>query len=463
MPYTVEVGSLSFAVSSPASGMFLTGWFQYFYPRAPIWQDTPPEDVGIGQEIGIHVRYMNTASVDQDMAAYVYVYDPDGIEIARKEPTPRGIVAGGNYGTILTTKNTTKLGAYTALSILYADGQMVDQWEGLVAGTIEEEVDGDFIDNMFRYWNDETGEWEEDPPIQISASCVGIYTSGRNTGTSIQKMTTDVAIKDPSGKTIKTAKPSAINVEPTGFVHADVSTYDLTTSGSYSAVCKLIADGQIVDTWSGEIASIEVEEGPPDYQLIQHTIYPWAYVFEGDAERCTFEFKLTPEQIPGTEWIGERIVNAFVDELQKEGSRLLELKVYEDITPTFWTNYRVEVTATASPIVWAVVVYAVLAILILVAVIFTIKAVDDFVHHRKPLSEETKRTFSRETVTAMILELSPETPPETLAAMSDQELRDLLNNRLAEEAAVGIPWKWIAIGGGAALLLAGAVALITRR
>lgn len=204
-------------------------------------------------------------------------------------------------------------------------------------------------------------------------------------------------------------------------------------------------------------------EVEPEWELIQHTIYPWAYVYEGDAERCTFEFKLTPEQIPGTEWISERIVNAFVGELEKEGSRLLELKVYEDITPTFWTNYRVEVTATASPIVWAVVIYAVLAILFLVALIFVVKAIDDLVHHRKPLSEETKRTFARDTLTPMILDLSPETPPETLAAMSDQQLRDLLNNILAEEAAAGIPWKWIAIGSGAAALLIGGLVILTRR
>lgn len=459
----VQAGTLTLPIASPVSGIFLTGWFQYFYPRAPIWQDTPPEDVGIGQEIGINVRYMNTASVDQDMAAYVYIYDPDGIEIASKEPAPVTIVGGGNYFTVLTTDNTPKLGAYTALAILYADGEMVDQWEGLVAGTIEEEVSGEFIDNMFRYWNDETGEWEEDPPTQITASCVGIYTSGRNTGTATQEMTTDVAIKDPSGNTIKTARPSAIQVEPTGFVHADVYTYDLTTSGRYTAVCKLIANGQIVDTWSGEIASIEVPEPPPDYQLIQHTIYPWAYVFQGDAERCTFEFKLTPEQIPGTEWVGEKIVDAFVSALQNENSRLLELKVYQDVTPTFWTNYRVEITATASPIVWAVVIYAVLAILFIVAIIFAVKAVTELVHGRKPLSEDIKRTFSRETLIAMILDLSPETPPGTLAGMSDQELRDLLNRILAEEAAVGIPWKWIAIGGGVVILLVGVVALVTRR
>ncbi|GAI25686.1 unnamed protein product, partial [marine sediment metagenome] len=69
-------------------------------------------------------------------------------------------------------------------------------------------------------------------------------------------------------------------------------------------------------------------EIPPEYVLIQETIYPWAYTFEGDAETCVFEFKLTPEQIPVYPWLGQRIVDSFVSELEKEGSRLLELRVY---------------------------------------------------------------------------------------------------------------------------------------
>ncbi len=202
-------------------------------------------------------------------------------------------------------------------------------------------------------------------------------------------------------------------------------------------------------------------EVPPEYELIQETIYPWAYVFEGSAETCIFEFKLTPEQIPTYPWLGERIVNAFVSELEKEGSRVLELRVYEDITPTFWTNYRVEVTATASPIAWMPIIIGVLAILFLVAIIFVLKTVDEVFFKRKALDEETKKTFARETLTAMILDLSPETPPETLEGMSDQELRDLLN-RLLAEVAPPVDWLPLAILGGVALLgVGGAAAAFT--
>ena len=211
----------------------------------------------------------------------------------------------------------------------------------------------------------------------------------------------------------------------------------------------------------GAIEVVEVAP-PPEYELIQETIYPWAYTFQGDAEVCTFEFKLTPEQIPGTEWLAERIVEAFAAELQKQGSRLLGLKVYRDTTPIFWTNYRVEVTATASPLAWNLIILGVLAILFIVVIYFTIKLVDQVFFKRKALDEEIKKTFSRETLIAMILDLEPETPPETLDEKTDQELRDLLNQLVAEIAPPVSPWGIVALVGGLVLGV-GIAALVASR
>ncbi|GAI79250.1 unnamed protein product, partial [marine sediment metagenome] len=151
--------------------------------------------------------------------------------------------------------------------------------------------------------------------------------------------------------------------------------------------------------------------------------------------------------IPGTEWLGQRIVDSFVSKLEEEGSRLLELRVYQDTTPTFWTNYRVEVTATASPLAWNLIIIGVLAVLFVVAIVFALKAVESLIYHRKGLDEETKKTFSRETLIAMILDLAPETPAETLEAMEDQELRDLLNQLIAEAAPPISPWGILALVG----------------
>lgn len=206
---------------------------------------------------------------------------------------------------------------------------------------------------------------------------------------------------------------------------------------------------------------IDIVGLPPEYVLIQETIYPWAYTFEGDAETCIFEFQLTPEQIPGTEWLGQRIIDSFASELEKEGSRLLELRVYRDTTPMFWTNYRVEVTATASPLAWNLIIIGVLAVLFVVAIVFAIKAVESLIYHRKTLDEETKKTFSRETLMAMILDLAPETPPETLEGMADQELRDLLNQILAAVAPAISPLVVLGLAGGLGVLGVGAAMAFT--
>lgn len=224
--------------------------------------------------------------------------------------------------------------------------------------------------------------------------------------------------------------------------------FDIDKAGTYTLEADLLmgspANPVVVDSYEGALC-VTTEVPPPEYVEIQHTIYPWAYIFEGDAETCSFEFKLTPEQIPGTEWLGQRIVDSFVSKLEEEGSRLLELKVYHDTTPTWWTNYRVEVTATASPLAWNLIIIGVLAILFIVAIVFAIKAVESLIYHRKGLDEETKETFSRDTLTAMILDLAPETPSETLEGMSDQELRDLLNQLIAETAPPISPWGILAL------------------
>jgi hypothetical protein len=99
--------------------------------------------------------------------------------------------------------------------------------------------------------------------------------------------------------------------------------------------------------------------------------------FRGHAERCTYTFSLTPEQVPGTRWTAQKVVDAHNEELEKEGSQLLELKVWEDTSPTWTTDYKVEVTATASPLWWNLIIIGVLAILVIIAIYFVIQKVDD--------------------------------------------------------------------------------------
>ncbi|GAH58799.1 unnamed protein product, partial [marine sediment metagenome] len=176
----------------------------------------------------------------------------------------------------------------------------------------------------------------------------------------------------------------------------------------------------------------------------------------------------TPEQIPGTEWLREKIVDSFVSKLEKEGSRLLELRVYEDTKPIFWTNYRVEVTATASPLAWNLIIFGVLAILFIVAIYFTIKLIDEVFFKRKPISEKIKKTWSKPTLIGAIndfeieLELTP-TPPAELEGMSEQELRDYCDMLAEEIAPPGVDWLPWAIGAGVGVLAVGTVAVLAAK
>ncbi|GAI60914.1 unnamed protein product [marine sediment metagenome] len=51
-----------------------------------------------------------------------------------------------------------------------------------------------------------------------------------------------------------------------------------------------------------EVDVIDIVGIPPTYELIQETIHPASYVWEGEEEVCIIEFPLTPEQIPFTQW-----------------------------------------------------------------------------------------------------------------------------------------------------------------
>ncbi len=287
-----------------------------------------------------------------------------------------------------------------------------------------------------------------------------VHIWGRNDTLVTQELGISWLVRDPDGGVVEEYSDWSYGHGP-GDDHEFIGgRFDLDKVGTYSIKVELLmneASPVVVDSYEGALCSTTTEV-PPEYELIQETIYPWAYTFEGDAETCIFEFKLTPEQIPGTEWLGQRIVDSFASELEKEGARLLELRVYRDTTPTWWTNYRVEVTATASPLAWNLIIIGVLAVLFVVAIIFAIKAVESLIYHRKGLDEETKKTFSRDTLVAMILDLAPETPPETLEGMSDQELRDLLNQLLAELEPPISPWAIVALVGGVGVLGVGAAA-----
>lgn len=99
--------------------------------------------------------------------------------------------------------------------------------------------------------------------------------------------------------------------------------------------------------------------------------------YQGRAEMCTYTFSLGPEQFPGMKWAAQKVIDTHVKELTEQGSQLLELRVWEDIEPTWTTDYYVEVVATASPLWWNIIIGGVLLLLIGIAILFTIKEVKE--------------------------------------------------------------------------------------
>ena len=110
------------------------------------------------------------------------------------------------------------------------------------------------------------------------------------------------------------------------------------------------------------------------YALIQSVRMNQTYI--GHAEKCTWEFTIPlPEQF--AQWPADIMVQAHVDILAAQNSRLLEMQVWRDIQPDFSTNYRVITVATASPLWWNLIILGVLGAVIAIAVAWSITEIKD--------------------------------------------------------------------------------------
>lgn len=193
---------------------------------------------------------------------------------------------------------------------------------------------------------------------------------------------------------------------------------------------------------------IDIVGIPPEYELIQHTISHFAYIYDGDVEVNIATFKIDP--FTPSAWAAKKFADALESEAREKGARVLETKVYVDTTPLLWTDIRIEVTGTPlggevagrgiaigiAP--WLAIILVCLAI-IAVIIVATL-AFDHWMEKfkRKPGLEDMKPSWGKE---ALILDIQdseeyyerPLTPLETLEGMSEENLRDLLDEIAEEE------------------------------
>lgn len=219
----------------------------------------------------------------------------------------------------------------------------------------------------------------------------------------------------------------------------------------------------------------------PKYELIQHTIYHFAYIYDGDQEVTTATFRTDPF-VPSA-WLADKFASKLEEEVRARGGRPLEVKVYVDTSPLLWTDFRIEVSSTpiggvteAAPgiavgiPVWLAIILVCLAItaVIVVATLAFKTIMAEF--KKKPGLEEVKVAWGKE---ALILDIQdaeeywerPPTPVETLEGMSEEELRDQLD-QIAEEEIVPpeiSPWAIIALVAGLGVLGVGAAVAFAAR
>ncbi|MBA7570660.1 hypothetical protein ES708_12413 [subsurface metagenome] len=228
-----------------------------------------------------------------------------------------------------------------------------------------------------------------------------------------------------------------------------------------------------------EVDVIDIVGIPPTFDLIQHTIYPYAYIYDGDVEVTTATFKTDP--FTPAAWMGDKFASKLEEEVRARGGRPIEVKVYVDTTPLFWTNFRVEVIGTplgaevASGIavgipLWAAILIIALAIIaVIVVATLAIKTIVEL-FKTYPGLKDVKPGWGKETLMLTIHDSEeywerPLTPAETLEGMSEAELRDYLDQIAEEEVAPEVAWWPLAIIGGVAVLGFGAaaIALTARR
>jgi len=217
---------------------------------------------------------------------------------------------------------------------------------------------------------------------------------------------------------------------------------------------------------------VDITGIPPTFTLIQDTIYPFSYIYDGETEVVTAVFRSDP--FTPSKWAAEKLAVKAKEEMEKDGRKILELRAYTDITPLFWTDYRIEIRTTLPPatstgmVWWALLAIILASIGLVIAIQQLLETVLQPFQH-EPISEEVKKTWSRETLIGAIqdfekyLDRSP-TPMEELEGVSDQGLRDYCDELAEVIVPPGVSWlPWAIIGGVAVLGVGAAVALSGRK
>jgi len=310
-------------------------------------------------------------------------------------------------------------------------------------------------------------------PIGMSAA---ILIGGRNDMTIAQEMGARWEVTDPDGQVVDSYFDWALFSTPPGQEHGFVGNqFVLEKLGAYTVRADLLmnpGDPVVVDTYGPGLLCVVTEGVPPEYGLIQHTVYPFAYIYNGEQEFTVATFRTDPF-VPSA-WLAERFASKLEDEVRSKGGRPLEVKVYVDTTPLLWTGFRIEISST--PIggvtegigvgiaLWLAILIVCLAITAVIIVATWAFKTILAAFKTKPGLDDVKPAWGKETLILTIQDAEEHwertpTPVETLAGMSEENLRHLLNQIAEEEVPSGIEWAAVAVAGvlAAGVVVAGLV------
>lgn len=108
----------------------------------------------------------------------------------------------------------------------------------------------------------------------------------------------------------------------------------------------------------------------PNWKLISKEEPNHGMFYVGHAQESVIEFELPPEQIPGVEYLANKLAEATAKSIQENGGKILRLEVYMDKGEWYSSRWLVKVNAHGSPLAWALILRGiVIALIALVGII----------------------------------------------------------------------------------------------
>jgi hypothetical protein len=484
---TLDAGvPIAYVTGVPEIEASIDTWHLWDWETAG-WVRPSPTLVPLHESIGIRGVAKNTGNTPLNMRLDVQSRAPSGA-LQTITGDVRSIPAGQwpyEYPRWEFSWEATEGGDWEADLILRAGPnlEVVDRMDHIAVANVSSyvpppEYAGTITRKQFKY-DSIIGEI---PVSNVPLGTRGIVTVlGHNDMTTTQQMGIDWIVRDPNGQEVEHLYAwEGWPYCPPGDEHKfDGGRFDLDKAGTYTLKVDLLmnrASPVIVDSYEGDLCTTTLEV-PPEYVLIQHTIYPYAYIYDGDVEVTTATFKTDP--FTPAAWMGDKFTSKLEEEVRARGGRPLEVKVYVDTTPLFWTNFRIEVVGTplgaevASGIavgipIWAAILIIALAIIaVIVVATLAIKTIVGL-FKTYPGLEDVKPGWGKETLMLTIHDSEehwerPLTPTETLGGMSEAELRDHLDQIAEEEVTPEVSWWPLVLIGGLAVVSAGAAIAIAAR